>query len=61
MVKMITAYTEEVDEIEDGIAEILQQIDLGTLKKNNVGLITCHFDFIDSGFIEELCKSCLLT
>ena len=56
MIKMITAYTEEVDEIEDGIEEILTQIDLNALKKNSVGLITCHVDFTDSGFIEELCK-----
>ena len=56
MIKMITAYTEEVDEIEDGLAEILEQIDLGSLQKNSAGLVTCHFDFINSGFIRELCK-----
>ena len=56
MLKMMTAYTEEVDEVEDGIAEILKQIDLTALKKNSVGLITCHFDFTNSGFIGELCK-----
>jgi len=33
VVKMLTAYTEEVDEIEDGIAELLGQIDLGRSKK----------------------------
>ena len=56
MIKMITAYTEEVDEVEVGLAEILKQIDLETLKKNSVGLATCHFDFTDSGFIGELSK-----
>ena len=56
MVKMITAYTEEVDELEDGINEILGQIDLGTLLKNSVGMVTCHHDFIDSGFVGELRK-----
>ena len=54
MIKMITAYTEEVDEIEEGVAEILGQIDLGALRKNSVGFVTCHFDFVDSGFIGEL-------
>jgi len=55
MIKMMTAFTEEVDEVEDGLAEILGQIDLGGLKKNSVGLITCHYDFVNSGFLGELC------
>ena len=54
MIKMMTAYTEEVDEIEDGIAELLGQIDLGALGRNSVGLVSCHFDFVHSSFIEEL-------
>ena len=68
MIKMLTAYTEEVDEVEEGIAELLGQIDLGSLKKNNLGLVTCHSDFINiglvnshsefinTGFVKELCK-----
>jgi len=68
MIKMLTAYTEEVDEVEEGIAELLRQIDLGSLKKNNLGLVTCHSDFINiglvnshsefinTGFVKELCK-----
>jgi len=56
MIQMTTAYTEEVDEVDDGIAELLGQIDLGGLKKNSVGLVTCHPDFINSPFIGELCK-----
>jgi len=56
MIKMLTAYTEEVDEVEDGVAGILRQINLGTLKKNSVGLVTCHPDFTNSSFIGELCK-----
>ena len=56
MIQMMTAYTTEVDEIEDGIAELLTQIDLNKLKKNSVGLITCHFDFAQTGFLAELQK-----
>ena len=54
--KMMTAYTTEVDEVEDALQEILGQIDLGSLQKNTVGLITCHFDFPETHFIEALCK-----
>jgi len=56
MIKMITAFTEEVDEVDDGIAEILEQINISTLRKNSVGFITCHFDFTNSGFVSELSK-----
>ena len=56
MIKMISAYTEEVDEVEDGISEILNQVNPGSLLKNSVGLVTCHFDFTNSGFIKELRK-----
>jgi len=56
MIKMLTAYTEEVDEVEDGVAGILRQINLGALKKNSVGLVTCHSDFTNSAFIGELSK-----
>ena len=56
MVQMMTAYTTEVDEVEDALNEILGQIDLGALKKNSVGIITCHFDFTEAGFLGELCK-----
>jgi len=56
MIHLLTAYTEEVDDVDDGIAEILGQINLGSLKKNSVGLVTCHSDFTNTSFVGELCK-----
>jgi len=56
MIQMTTAYTEEVDEVEDALNEIMGQIDLGAMKKNTVGIVTCHFDFLDSGFLDALCQ-----
>jgi len=55
MIQMMTAFTEEIDEVEDGVAEILSHIDPGALKKNSVGLVTCHSDFANSGFLGALC------
>jgi hypothetical protein len=52
----MTAYTTEIDETEDALAEIMGQLDLNSLKKNSVGIITCHFDFTDTGFLGELCE-----
>jgi len=56
MIQLLTAYTEEVDDVDEGVAEILGQINPGALKKNSVGLVTCHSDFTNSPFIGELCK-----
>ena len=53
---MMSAYTEEVDEPEAGVAEILAALDLGALKRNSVGIATCHSDFVASGFVAALQK-----
>lgn len=56
MIKMFTARTSEIDEIDEAIKEIKSQIDFNALKKNSGGLIFCHIDFVDSGMVEALCK-----
>ena len=56
MIKMLTAYTTEIDEVDDALKEIFSQIDIGSLSKNNVGLITCNFDYIETGFLSEISK-----
>ena len=55
MIKMYTARTSEIDEIDEAISEIKSQIDFTKLKKNCGGLIFCHIDFIESGMVEALC------
>ncbi|GHV53020.1 hypothetical protein FACS1894206_02900 [Deltaproteobacteria bacterium] len=54
MVTMQTAYTTEIDEIDDAMNEILGQLDMTALRKNSVGIVTCHFDFVEAGLIAEL-------
>ncbi|MDR1730538.1 MAG: FIST C-terminal domain-containing protein [Synergistaceae bacterium] len=56
MIQMTTAYTTEIDEPEKGIDEILEQLNLKSLKKHSAGVLACHFDFIDEGFVAELSK-----
>ncbi len=56
MIKMFTARTSEIDEIDEAIKEIKSQIDFSALKKNSGGLIFTHIDFVDSGVVEALCK-----
>ena len=57
MIEMYTARTSEIDEIEDAVAEIIEQIDLSALKKHAGGLLYCHRDFIESGVVEALCEA----
>ncbi len=56
MIKMYTARTSEIDEIDVAINEIKSQIDFTALKKHSGGLIFCHIDFVDSGMVAALCK-----
>lgn len=57
MIKMYTARTSEIDEIDEAVAELVSQIDLSALKKHSGGLIFCHIDFIESGVTEALSKA----
>lgn len=55
MIKMYTARTSEIDEIDEAISEIKSQIDFTALKKHSGGLIFCHIDFVNSGVVAALC------
>ncbi len=56
MIKMYTARTAEIDEINEAVSEIKSQINFKALKKNSGGIIFCHIDFVESGMVEALCK-----
>jgi hypothetical protein len=54
---MLTACTEEVDEVGDAVNEILGKLDLeNNLLTNSVGLIFCDPEFIDSGVLAAVSK-----
>ncbi len=57
MIKMYTARTSEIDEIDEAVSEIISQLDLSALKKNTGGLIFCHIDFVESGVVQALCDA----
>ncbi|MDR1732011.1 MAG: FIST C-terminal domain-containing protein [Synergistaceae bacterium] len=56
MIKMLTAWTGEIDDIDDAWKDICQYIDLDGLKKNSAGLLFCHSDFVESGVAVEICR-----
>ena len=60
MIQSFTAYTNEVDDPEAAVPEILKQLDLGgrnILLKNTIGIISCFADYVESRVWESLCKA----
>jgi hypothetical protein len=58
MIKMLTAFTEEIDDAEAAVAEILDQLNLGeNLLANSVGIVHCSCDFDEGDVVRELCAS----
>jgi hypothetical protein len=57
MLKMQNVCTSEIDDVDDAVAEILEQLDLGKgLLKNSVGILGCSSEYVDLGTVEALCK-----
>ena len=56
MLKMLCAYTEEIDEIDEAVEEILEQIDLKDLLPNSVGIVSCYREFIETGIVKALAE-----
>ena len=56
--KLINAYTLELDEQAVAVSEILNQLDLEkNAWKNSVGFITCGYDFVESGIVKAICDA----
>lgn len=55
MIEMRTAFTEEIDDVELAVEEILSQLDLAELGQANcLGLLTCYSDFVESGVAQAI-------
>ncbi|MDR2144378.1 MAG: FIST C-terminal domain-containing protein [Treponema sp.] len=57
MIKTLTAYTEEIDDVETAVSSLLEQIKPDkNLLKNSAALVHCYYEFIESGVLEALHK-----
>ena len=54
MTKSITAYTYEIDDIEAAVSGIISQLEPLNRSKNMIGIVTCSYDYIESGIIAAL-------
>lgn len=58
MIRAINAITMEIDDIPAAVSEILDQLDLpGNQLAHTVGMITCHYEFVQSGVVAALCEA----
>lgn len=56
--KMLQAFTFEVDEVDLAVSEILEQLDCEhNLLAHSVGIVTCHPDFIESGVLAAVTRA----
>jgi hypothetical protein len=56
MLKMLTAFTSEIDEPEAAVDELLEQLNIeNNLLKNSVGIVSCYYEFLETGVVEALC------
>jgi len=57
MIKAITAFTEEIDEIDVAVGEIMSQIDAaGGLLTHSAGLMGFYAEFAETGVVTALCE-----
>jgi hypothetical protein len=55
-ISLQTAFTEEIDEPDVALEEILNQLNLEDLKANSLGILYCYADFIESGVTEHVAR-----
>jgi hypothetical protein len=54
MIKTMTAFTDEVDDVDIALEEILGQLDLDGLLAESVGIVNCNRDFIETDVLSAL-------
>ena len=58
MIKTLTAQTSEIDDINAAVKEIQSQLNLENgLLKNAIGIVACHYEFVHSGVLKDVCKA----
>jgi hypothetical protein len=58
MIKILNAYTQELDDHGKAVREILEPLEIKkSLLKNSVALLFCHIKFIETGVMEAVCKN----
>jgi hypothetical protein len=58
MIRMLTAHTREIDDIEMSVAEIMGQLNLeGRLLRNSIGILAFHAEFLETGVVKAVSEA----
>lgn len=58
MIRALNAFTAELDDANTAVEEILQQLHLPQRQlAHTVGIMTCHYDFVDAGIAQAVCDA----
>jgi hypothetical protein len=58
MIRVLTAYTREIDDTKISVAEILKQLNLEErLLRNSVGILAFHPEFLETGAVEAISEA----
>ncbi|MDR2160664.1 MAG: FIST C-terminal domain-containing protein [Desulfovibrio sp.] len=52
---MFTAFTEDIDDVENAVAEILEQVDSARPPAGSVGIMFCNPEFVECGAVGQIC------
>jgi hypothetical protein len=56
MITMFNAFTNEIDNPDIAVEEIIEQLKNKKLLKNTVGIIACYYEYVENGTIDNLSK-----
>ncbi|MDR1315677.1 MAG: FIST C-terminal domain-containing protein [Spirochaetales bacterium] len=57
MIKTLTAYTDEIDDVEVAVSDILRHLDCeNSLLRNSVGIVSCYSEYIGAGVLAALAE-----
>lgn len=57
MLKAFTAFTNEIDNTDLAVSELLSQLGMeDKLLRNSIGILSCYTEYLDSGVVKELSK-----
>jgi hypothetical protein len=58
MIRTLTAYTREIDDVELSVAEILKQLNLEERSlRNSVGILAFYPEFLETGVVKAVCAA----
>ncbi|MDR3181452.1 MAG: FIST C-terminal domain-containing protein [Planctomycetaceae bacterium] len=54
---MYNAYTSEIDDTDAAVNDLTAQLKDKPLLKDSVGILTCYYEFVETGVVEAVCKA----